>query len=320
VAQITRAQKLRVGIFMASGLTVLIGGLVILAGMKLGERRDRYLVRYQEAAVSLSGLEVGAPVKYSGIRVGRVDGIHIDPSDVSVVIVDLSLDHGTPVAEDEKADLGSQGITGLKYIELTRGSARARVREVGEAIPPGQSAFDALTTQAGEIAAKVEKVLDRVADLTGSDMKTRVASILDRTDRLLETVDGMLEENRSALRTLTERLGATAEKTEEVAGELAGLAHRANALLGETTALIKGARAAPDKLNALLDEGNAVLGPEGLQRTVENLNTILARGRRDLLETLTLLHETAENVSALSERLRDDPTLLLRHESEEDSQ
>ena len=320
MAQITRAQKIRVGVFMASGLTVLIGGLVVLAGMKLGERRDRYLVRYQEAAVSLSGLEVGAPVKYSGIRVGRVDGIHIDPKDVSVVIVDLSLDHGTPVAEDEKADLGSQGITGLKYIELTRGSARARVRDAGEAIPPGQSAFDALTTQAGEIATKIEKVLDRVADLTGADMKTRLASILDRTDKLLETVDGMLEENRSALRTLTERLGATAEKTEEVAGELAGLAHRANVLLGETTALIKGARAAPEKLNALLDEGNAVLGPEGLQRTVENLNTILARGRRDLLETLTLLRETAENVSALSERLRDDPTLLLRHESEEDSQ
>ncbi len=76
---VTRAQKVRLGAFLAIGITAVVGGLVVLAGAKLGEKRDAYTVRYDQAEVSLSGLEVGSPVRYSGIKVGRVDAIGIDP-------------------------------------------------------------------------------------------------------------------------------------------------------------------------------------------------------------------------------------------------
>lgn len=307
MSEITRAQKVRLGIFVAAGLTVLVGGLVVLAGLRLGQRRDRYQIRYQEAAVSLSGLEIGAPVKYSGIRVGRVDAVRIDPKDVGVIIVEISLDHGTPVAEDERADLGSQGITGLKYVELSRGSSKARVREPGEDIPPGQSAFDALTTQAGDIARKAEIVLDRVANLTGEDMKQRVIKVLDRTDQLLATVNALVDENRAALKTLAEKLSDTAAQADALASQLSGAARRASTLLDETTGLVKGARATPEKLNALLDDAGGL---------VAGLNTVIQRSRHDLQETITSLREAAENVNVLSEKVKDDPTLLLRHEDE----
>jgi phospholipid/cholesterol/gamma-HCH transport system substrate-binding protein len=317
LAQVTRAQKLRLGVFVGAGLTVLVGGLAVLAGLKLGERRDRYRVRYQEAAVSLSGLEVGAPVKYSGIRVGRVDAVRIDPGDVSVVIVELSLDHGTPVAEDEKADLGSQGITGLKYVELTRGSAKARVRAPGEDIPPGQSAFDALTAQAGDIARKVDVVLDRVANLTGEDMKERVGKVLDRSEQLLATVNSLLEENRAGLKQAVARLSATAAEADELAAQLAVAARRASVLLDETTERIRSTRATPDKLNAVLDQAQGALAES--RTLLGSLNSVIAQSRRDILETIGLLHDTAENVNTLSEKLKDDPTLFIRHEDEDET-
>jgi ABC-type transporter Mla subunit MlaD len=324
MAHPTRAQKARLGIFLAAGLTVLLGGLLILAGMRLGETRDAYRVRWRDADVSLSGLEVGSPVKYSGIRVGRVESVKIDPQDVGVIVVELSLDGGTPVAEDTRANLGSQGITGLKYIELSRGSAGARVRAPGEEIPPGTSLFDELASQAGDIARKVDQVLDRVADLTGPDMKTRLASVLDRTDKLLATLDATVSENREALKLLATRLSGTAAEVEALSRELAGSARRANALLDEATGLVKAARATPERVNALLENGaavlaesRAVLGPEGLQRTLASVNGLLARSRQELAETIIFLRETAENASALTQRLRDDPTLLIRGESEE---
>jgi phospholipid/cholesterol/gamma-HCH transport system substrate-binding protein len=317
MTQVTRAQKARLGIFLGAGLFVLIGGLVVLAGLKLGEKRDHYAVRYQEAAVSLSGLEVGAPVKYSGIRVGRVDSVRIDPKDVSVIVVEVTLDHGTPVAEDSRADLGSQGITGLKYIELTRGSRAAGVRLPGEDIPPGQSAFDALTSQAGDIAKKIDIVLDRVADLTGRDMKDRVAKLLDRSDELLATVNGLLEENRAALKTVAARLASTAEEADALAAQLSGTARRANALLDEATAVVHAARATPDKLNAALTEATGTLAES--RTLVANLGALLQHSRRDLIDTITYLRETAENVNVLSEKLKEDPTLLLRHEDEDEN-
>ncbi len=309
MAQVTRAQKLRLGIFMATGLGVLIGGIVVLAGMKLGEKRDEYVVRYQEAAVSLSGLEVGSPVKYSGIRVGRVDSIRIDPNDVGVIVVELSLDDGTPVAEDTKANLGSQGITGLKYVELSRGSSKARVRKPGEEIPAGTSLFDELASQAGSIATKVEAVLDRVSVLTGQDMKDRIAGVLDRTDALLATLDATINENREALKLLAARAAATSAQVEALSAELAGTSRRVNALLDETTALVKNAKQTPERLNAMLEQGTGVL---------TTMNTLLAQSRRDLVEAVGYLRETAENASALTQKLRDDPTLLLRGESDEE--
>jgi phospholipid/cholesterol/gamma-HCH transport system substrate-binding protein len=322
VAQVTRAQKLRLGVFLAAGLAVLVGGVLILAGLKLGERRDPYVIRWRDATVSLSGLDVGSPVKYSGIRIGRVDAVRIDPADVSVILVEISIDGGTPIAEDTKANLGSQGITGLKYIELTRGSAGARVREPGEEIPAGASLFDELASQAGDIARKVDRVLDRVLDLTGPDMKQRLASILDRTDRLLATVNDTLEENRVSLRTLAERLSGTATQIEALSAELAGTARRANALLDNASGVLRGARVTPERVNAFLEQGTAVLaesrallGAEGLGRTMTTFNNLLAQNRGSLVEIVGYLRETAENLSALSQKLRDDPTLLLRGES-----
>jgi phospholipid/cholesterol/gamma-HCH transport system substrate-binding protein len=322
LSQPTRAQKLRLGIFLAAGLSVLVGGMVILAGLKLGETRDHYTVRYAEGGVSLSGLEVGSPVKYSGIRVGRVDSVHVDPKDVGVIIVDISLDGGTPVAEDTRANLGSQGITGLKYIELSRGSSKARVRKPGETIPPGTSLFDDLANQAGDIAKKVDQVLAQVLDLTGPDMKLRLAAVLDRSEKLMATIDGLLDENRASLKVLAARLSGTATQVEALTTELAGTARRANALLDQTTLTVKSARATPEHINAFLEQATAVLaetrvvlGPEGMQRTLTGVNAILVQSRHEVIEAIAYLRETAENLSALSQRLRDDPSLLIRGES-----
>ena len=312
MAQVTRAQKVRLGIFIGVGLTVLVGGLLILAGSKLGEKRDLYAVRFREAGVSLNGLDVGSPVKYSGIRIGRVDAVRIDPDDVSVILVELSLDHKTPVAEDSKANLGSQGITGLKYIELTRGTSGARVRRPGEEIPPGTSLFDTLSASAEQIAKKVETVLDRVSDMTGPDQKDRIARVLERTEALLTTVDAMLTENRESLKSLAEQVAI-------VSTELAGTAKQANALLGEATQLVRNAKATPARLNAFLEQGTAVLaesravlGPDGLQRTLGAVNAVIGQTRQQLVEAIGLVREAAENASAFTQKLRDDPSLLLR--------
>lgn len=325
MAQVTRAQKVRLGIFLATGLTVLVGGFVVLAGLKLVEGRDEYIVRFKDSGVSLNGLETGSPVKYSGIRIGRVEAVRIDPDDVSVILVELSLDEDTPVAEDSKADLGSQGITGLKFIELTRGSSSARLRKPGEEIPAGASLFDNLANKADQIAGKVDIVLDRVAVMAGPDMKDRIGRLLDTSEKFLSTLDGVLIDNREALRTLAERVTGTAEQANLLAAELAKTAKQANALLAEATVLVRNSKATPARLDAFLVESTAVLaesrvllGPEGLQRTLARVNTMLSQTQRQVVETVGLFREAAQNATAFTEKVRDDPSLLLRGGGDED--
>ena len=106
---VTAAQRIRLGIFLAVAATLLVITLGVVAGSKLLERRDQYSIRYRD--ISVGGLETGADVKYSGIRVGRVDDIRIDPADVTAVIVDISVREGTPIKEDSEASIVTMGIT-----------------------------------------------------------------------------------------------------------------------------------------------------------------------------------------------------------------
>jgi ABC-type transporter Mla subunit MlaD len=156
-------------------------------------------------------------------------------------------------------------------------------------------------------------------------MKARIAGVLEKSEKLMNTVDGLLEDNREALKTLAARLAGTATQVEAMAGELAGTARRANVLLDESAALVRNARATPERVNAFLEQGTAVLastrvllGTEGLQRTHGGVNTLLAQSRHEVIEAIGFLRETAENMSALSQRLREDPSLLIRGESEGD--
>lgn len=339
----TRAQKVRLGLFLAIGIGTVVGGLVVLAGAKIGEKRDAYTVRYAQAEVSLSGLEVGSPVRYSGIKVGRVDDIRIDPKDVSVIVVAVSLDHGTPIAENTKANLGSMGITGLKYIELTRGLATASVRKPGDSIPAGNSAFDDLSNQAGQIAGKVSVALDNLTELTGPDMKERVASVLDRTDKLLQTLEETVAENRETLKVATARVTGTAEEFEKLSSELAGTVRRTNELIdaarpklvraldagGGLLAELRQTRSKVDglvvTLEGLMTDGRDVLGPMGVQKTMTRLNTLLKRtsllvvqSREDIVDAVGYLREATENMSHFSRKVREDPSLLLISESDEE--
>ncbi|MBI5549364.1 MAG: MCE family protein [Deltaproteobacteria bacterium] len=326
---VTRAQRVRLGIFVASGVAALVGGLLLLAGMKLGEKREHYSVRFSEASHSLSGLEVGAPVKYSGVRIGRVDSIKVDPNDVSVLVVELSLNGGTPVAEDSVASAGSLGITGLKYIELSRGSRAARLRAPGEVIPAGPSLMDELTDRATAISNKVDRLLDNLNAFTTPDMRQRAASLLDHADGLVRTTEATVAENRSSLKELSHKIALASSQVEALSRELQGTAGRVNQLLDdaqpkvahlltEADGLVTELRTTRAQLDQVLVTAKTTLGEEGLGRTatsvnklVERGNLVLLRSQEELESSLQHLRETSENLSVFSQRIKEDPSLLL---------
>ena len=326
---VTRAQKARLGIFVAAGTAVLLGGLVLLAGLKLGEKRDRYDVRFSEAAYSLSGLDVGAPVKYSGVRIGRVDGIKVDPKDVSVLVVSISLNGGTPVAEDSVASAGTLGITGLKYIELSRGSRTARIRSPGEQIPAGPSLMDELTDKAEVIARKVDVLLDNLNAFTTADMRARAQGLLDNANKLMVTTEATVAENRSNLKDLSRKISLASTQIEALTRDLQGTAGRANALLDdaqpkishlltEADGLVTELRTSRAQLDQVMATAKVTLGDQGLGKTATSVNRLVEKGhlilvqsQEDLEVSLSHLRETTENLSVFSQRIKEDPSLLL---------
>jgi phospholipid/cholesterol/gamma-HCH transport system substrate-binding protein len=327
---VTRTQKINLGIFVTVAVSLLVGGIVLLVGLKLWESKDSYLVRFSAKNVSMSGLDVGSPVKYSGIQVGRVSSIKIDRTDVSVILVNLQVDGGTPVAEDTTATLGNIGITGLKYVELSRGSQTARRRKSGEEIPSAASFMDDITGKASTIAAQTEVILNRLAAFLSDERQQEFWATVTGVKELARTTESTIKGAQPQLVGLSTNLSA-------LTGELKGITADARVILDQsspeiirvvksTRELLEGIQTTRKKLDLLVDQANSVvgsvntsLGEKGLQESVAQLNAFLERGNlllkqseEDITISLEHLRETSANLDEFSVSIKENPSLLLR--------
>ena len=80
---ITRSQKYRLGIFIAVSVFLIVLLLIIIGTEQFLKEQDIYYIAYRD--ISVSGLEVGSPVKYLGLGVGTIRDIEIDPEDINAI-------------------------------------------------------------------------------------------------------------------------------------------------------------------------------------------------------------------------------------------
>jgi len=331
---VTRAQKVRLGIFLIVSTSLLVGVLVVLAGLKLVERRDHYIVRSKD---SVSGLESGAQVKYNGVRVGSVEDIRIDPDDVSAVVIELSLARGTPIKADTRAVLQTAGITGLKFIELQHGSAESRLLEPGSEIPADESFLDRISGQAEVIAEKAELLVNNLNAVLGAGNRERISNILANVEDLSASAAQIVDDNRDNLRAVTQSLAEVS----------ASLEARVANLEGAAVATLDSVRLAADSLGATVDRAKVDQILVNLQRLsadlrtkvrsadldgliqqldqlaksadrlVGNVDLVVLKSREDLYASLNYLLEGLENFSEFARMLRENPSLLLKGPDEE---
>jgi phospholipid/cholesterol/gamma-HCH transport system substrate-binding protein len=112
-----------VGAFvLVLGAALIAGVLWLASGGAFQTKYDVYLAIMGE---SVAGLNLNAPVKYSGVEVGKVKSIKLDPDNPEQVRLLLAIVHGTPIRVDTIATLKTQGLTGIAYVELDGGARDA---------------------------------------------------------------------------------------------------------------------------------------------------------------------------------------------------
>jgi phospholipid/cholesterol/gamma-HCH transport system substrate-binding protein len=197
---ITRAEKIRLGLFLIISAFLIIGTISVLIGLTIWQRRDLYYISYTE---SVSGLEVGAGVKKSGVNVGRVESLTFDLGDPNAVIVEISLESGVPVQKDAKALIGSLGITGIKYIEIEHGSYAAELLKPGDFITAGESFTESITGKATDIAIKMDVLLNNLLKLTNQKNRQLVTEILESIRNTTVKINEIVDKTANAIVTIT---------------------------------------------------------------------------------------------------------------------
>ncbi|MDO5059597.1 MAG: outer membrane lipid asymmetry maintenance protein MlaD [Neisseria sp.] len=108
-----------VGLFVLAGLAALAFlSFRAAGGTSFGSAPAAYTV-YADFT-DIGGLKVKAPVKASGVLVGRVSGITLDPQTYQAKVA-LQIDKQYPFSSDVSAQILTSGLLGEQYIGLVQG-------------------------------------------------------------------------------------------------------------------------------------------------------------------------------------------------------
>ena len=320
----TKAQKIRLALFLILATSVLVALVMVAAGVQFFKKRDSYFIDFD---ASVSGLAVGGPVKYQGIKVGQVANTSISPDDLTMVVVEIRLDPGkvpNVIRTDTKAVLYSQGLMGLKYIELVAGDADAESLPAGSHMA-GSSFVGNITERAEALTAKIERLIDNVTELTGGENSRQLNRMLKAGGSFMESADDALLSNRESVdRTFVNM----ADLTESLAGSAASLHATMDSLrqmmtdgnvrttLADLAVATRAVRLQLDgPIPDLLTNLNRMAG--NIDTTITHIDRTVLQSRRNIIAAMRNLEETLENVRDATELIRQDPSIIYRGRAEE---
>ncbi len=307
---VTKAQKIRLGIFIAIGSTLILIFAGVVAGSQLFQKRDIYYVQYED--VSVNGLQEGGTVNYHGIKVGRVDAIKINPHDVSKVILTISLESGTPIKADVEATLVPVGITGLKSVELRGGSNQAKLVKPGSYLKTGTSTFDDITGRAVSIAEKIDLIASNISNMTNADNQKNIAGILEQANLLLTETRQNMSETLASLTLIAKSASDIASSTSD---NIDQITESTNLLLLDTRTQINTIGGHSDQLvlqatkdlatitaniNTSLYRINQIVSTPQFDSLIVNVNTISSKlAASDIKQLVTDLNSTVVRTNSL---------------------
>lgn len=151
---------------------------------------DLYNIYLEE---SVAGLNIESAIKYKGLNVGAVKQIKIDPNNSERIEILVEINEGTPIKEDTVAVLESQGITGLKFINLTGGLKDSNLlQSTDNDIPTIQSKksfLGSLGDSAEGITTKVNNLLDKLNFLLNENNMNQISSVLQNTNSMTQNLN-----------------------------------------------------------------------------------------------------------------------------------
>lgn len=297
--------------------SLLVAAGAVLFALWLGKASldssyNDYEVVFSEA---VTGLSIGSPVQFSGIKVGDVQRMRLDPKDSSKVLVRIKVAADTPIRQNTVAKLTLAGITGTSFIQLSSGA-------------PGSPALTA------SAPGKVPRIIAEPSPMShllsnGKDLLTSITELLANANRMFSPENA--ERISQTLDNLQLATGAIAEQRNDLRltiEQLAQLSQQANQALEQASTLLSSS-------NRLLDQhGSATLqsaqqAMAALQRSSSSIEQLLVHNQAALTEgvqgfaelgpALRELRATLVSLKGISERIESNPAgyLLGREQPQE---
>ncbi|OHE21008.1 MAG: mammalian cell entry protein [Sulfurimonas sp. RIFOXYD12_FULL_36_11] len=178
-----------------------------------------YAIYFDE---SVSGLNLDAPVKYKGINVGKVTALNINPKNSEQVEILISVLKSTPIKSSTVAQLTSQGITGLSYINLSFGdeSSEFLKAQKGQEYPVIKtipSLLIKLENTVGDLTINLSETLQRTRELLKEENQAEFSLLLKNSAIFMSKMNQTLDDETIAnLQQTMKNLNSVSKRLDEM--------------------------------------------------------------------------------------------------------
>jgi phospholipid/cholesterol/gamma-HCH transport system substrate-binding protein len=308
----------KLGLFVVVAFILAMASIVALGARSLQRKTKAFETYFDE---SVQGLDVGSPVKFRGVGVGDVAAIDVAPDRRHVQVTlelevdkvkDLALiatggpDARTVVPPDLRVQLGSSGITGVKFVSIDF-FATADNPVLPLPFPVTENYIPSARSTMKNLEDSVVHAVDRFPDVA-----EQILALLGRVNRILDDVDDKHLPEQARL-TLNNANGAIADLRGAVHGVDVG---KLSTEAQKTLAAVDGTL---QRTSELLDRLQAQKGVLASTERAANAVSDLARGAvglgAQLDQTLRDVQDATLAVQRLGDELDRDPDMLLKGRS-----
>jgi phospholipid/cholesterol/gamma-HCH transport system substrate-binding protein len=226
-----RRSEIRAGAFLLTSFVILVVMVFAVSDVQSLFRKKKEV----KVLFSFSdGIEKNAPVRYSGIKIGKVKAVRVAPEYGDKVELVLSIYRDTVVKEDSKAAVKTLGLVGGKYVELSSGTPESKPLAPGAVLKGEESLKLEDLTRAGlVVAAKLKNIavnLERMLGdpATAKSVKATIANLQEVTANI-KTMTSSKEEVAEGLKKLPDII----KKLEESTGNLKSVTEKADKIMGD---------------------------------------------------------------------------------------
>ena len=192
--------KIRLGLFVAGGLT-----LFVIAIFIIGKQKNLFnpVFKITSTFQNVGGLQIGNNVRFSGINVGTVDNIVIIND--STVRTDLIIKEEVRqfIKSDCRVAIGSEGVIGDKLVTISQGSAEAPLVKEGQRLESSEPVeTDAIMSSLRVTAGNAEVITKQLAEImtkinTGKGTLGRLIQDKTLAENLNKTVSNLKNSSKS---------------------------------------------------------------------------------------------------------------------------
>jgi paraquat-inducible protein B len=323
-----KANPTLIGLFLVVGLALGVAGLVVFGPEGLFHPKVKIILYFEN---SLKGLNAGAPVKFRGVTVGKVDEVLIRHNQSSndfsmpvIIVIDEKLaqsksDNHLQFGQSRMDHLVKEGFRArLDSDSLVTGVFFVGLEMLPNAPPP---VFHQLKPEYEEIPTAGSEIQQLLANLGSLD----VHGLSEKLNRLLARADASLSQlNVTAINEGVTNLLVSANRV-VTTSDLTNAIVSARRALDDAQTLLK---RVDRRVDPLADNANATLTDArktlvDLRRTLDNLASLIGPDssvRSDLPQALEKIGNAGRAIADLAEFLKSHPNALLagrKHPKEE---